>query len=102
MTDNAREPSQDPTSDLSNESASGGKKFKLTLRSEGGKNVIVTVRPTTKCEAIVREFVKRAGLASPTTHGEPRYSLVVDGEKLSPQSEIGEADLEDGDLVEVA
>jgi hypothetical protein len=101
MTDNARESSLDPASDSDVESVSGGETFKLILRSEGGKSVTVTVRPTTKCEAIVREYLKRAGLPG-KGKGESGFSLVVDGDKLKPQSEIGGADLEDGDLVEIA
>ncbi|KAH9936527.1 uncharacterized protein B0H18DRAFT_868563 [Fomitopsis serialis] len=88
-------------------------KFRLTLRSAKTKNITLTVRPSTTCGAIIKAFVKKAGLADqyPDVGGPagkkgkgknaegPR--LMVDGDKLNPSSEIGEADLEDGDLVEV-
>ena len=65
----------------------------------------MTVRPTTKCMSILKEFMKRAGLnasASPGKKGKANIpALVVDGDRLDPASEIGEAELEDGDLVEV-
>ncbi|KAH9841722.1 uncharacterized protein C8Q71DRAFT_345732 [Rhodofomes roseus] len=88
-------------------------KFRLTLRSGKTKDITLTVRPSTTCEAIVKGFLKKAGLADlyPNIGGPvgkkgkgknaegPR--LMVDGDKLNPSSEIGGADLEDGDLVEV-
>ncbi|KZT67274.1 hypothetical protein DAEQUDRAFT_694384 [Daedalea quercina L-15889] len=88
-------------------------KFRLTLRSGKTKDITVTVRPSTTCGAIVRAFLKKAGLtdqypggsALAGKKGKGKSSegpkLMVDGDKLSPSSEIGEADLEDGDLVEV-
>ena len=88
-------------------------KFRLTLRSGKTKDINVTVRPTTTCEAIIRAFLKKAGLADQYPNANapaakkgrgkamdgPR--LMVDGDKLDPSSVIGDADLEDGDLVEV-
>jgi hypothetical protein len=106
------------------ESESDEDKFKLILRSAltGNKEVSLVVRPTTKCGAIVKAFLKRAGLAgqypevfagAPASVGkkggrksnvavtgkDPR--LCLDGDKLDNASEIGEADLEDGDMIEV-
>jgi len=99
-------------------------KFKLILRSAqtGDKDITLTVRPTTKCGAILRAFLKKAGLADRPEYKEvfagagaggtgkskgkqgakgkdPR--LCVDGDKMNNEAEIGEADLEDGDMVEV-
>ncbi|KAH9948864.1 hypothetical protein B0H21DRAFT_820607 [Amylocystis lapponica] len=96
------------------ESASGEDKFRLTLRSGKTKDIVVTVRPTTTCGAIITAFLKKAGLpaSAPAVKGKgkgrgkkavaadgPR--LMLDGDKLDPASEIGDADLEDGDQVEV-
>lgn len=69
------------------------------LRSAGtSRDIAVTVRPTTMCRAIVAAFVKKAGLDA---RRGAKAQLVVDGDKMDPNSEIGEADLEDGDMVEV-
>ncbi len=86
-------------------------KFKIILRSSIGKDVSLTVRQTTKCSAILKAFLKKAGIAdkypSTTAKGRGRKkkatgpSLVLDGEKLNPDEEIGKAELEDGDLLEV-
>jgi hypothetical protein len=79
-----------------------GDKFKLTLRSAATtKDITLTVKPTTKCSAIVQAFIKKAKLtsATPKKGGGPR--LTVDGEKLDPDTMIGDVDVEDGDLVEV-
>lgn len=92
--------------------------FKLTIRStKTPKGIVLTVRPQTKCSAIVKAYLRKAGLASgyleyDTSKGVrnrgrrsimiasgPR--LVVDGEKLDNEIEIREADVEDGDIVEV-
>jgi len=106
------------------ESESDEDKFKLILRSAltVNKEISLVVRPTTKCGAIVKAFLKRAGLAgqypevfagapaSVAKKGgrksnvaiagkDPR--LCLDGDKLDNASEIGEADLEDGDMIEV-
>ncbi|KAF5319987.1 hypothetical protein D9611_011004 [Ephemerocybe angulata] len=100
-------------------------KFKLILRSAltGNKDISLTVRPTTKCGSILKAFLKKAGLeaqypqvfadtapapakpkrgrkaAAPAPAKDPR--LCVDGDKLDNESPISEADLEDGDMVEV-
>lgn len=92
--------------------------FRLVVRSErtAGKNITLLVRPTTKCGAIVRGFLKKAGLEAeypanpPAAKGRGRGkaaapakvpALSVDGDKMDPDTEIGEADLEDGDQVDV-
>ncbi|KAK7690286.1 hypothetical protein QCA50_006941 [Cerrena zonata] len=99
-------------------------KFKLILRGKDVKDVTLTVRPTTKCSAIIKAFLKSVGLtekftasaappppakgrgrkkaAPPVAAVPPMPQLVVDGDKLDPESEIREADLEDGDMVEVS
>jgi hypothetical protein len=103
------------------ESESDEDKFKLILRSAltTNKEISLVVRPTTKCGAIVKAFLKRAGLSGqypevfagvPAKKGgrksnvaaagkDPR--LCLDGDKLDNASEIGDADLEDGDMIEV-
>lgn len=114
-------PSENQQSDA--ESESDEDKFKLILRSAltANKEISLVVRPTTKCGAIVKAFLKRAGLAgkypevfasapadvakragrkSKAVAGkDPR--LCLDGDKLDNASEIGDADLEDGDMIEV-
>jgi hypothetical protein len=98
-------------------------KFKIVLQSSvtQGQHITLTVRPRTKCGAIVKAFLRKAGLAEQypqvfqdtTTKGastkrgrksgdqqkDPR--ICIDGEKMSNDIEIGDADLEDGDMVEV-
>ncbi|TFK73623.1 hypothetical protein BDN72DRAFT_761196 [Pluteus cervinus] len=98
-------------------------KYKLILRSAvTSNNIVLTVRNTTKCGAIVKAFLKKAGLltqypnagsnaqaaaakkgkkkgADPVPAKDPR--LFLDGDKLDNNSEIGDAGLEDGDLLEV-
>lgn len=87
--------------------------MKLTFRSAVSKDIALTVRPTTKCNVILKAFLKRAGLSSkyplsPTKKGKKGQgavflgpALMVDGERLDPDAEISSVDLEDGDLVEV-
>ena len=92
--------------------------FHLLVRSAKTKDNDITllVRPTTKCGAIVRAFLKKAGLEAeyPSVDGEPKKvgrgrgktatkvpALSVDGDKMNPETAIGEADLEEGDMVEV-
>lgn len=94
--------------------------FRLTLRSDKtSKDIVLTVRPSTKCGSIVKAFLKKAGLADKYLEAAPkaaakkrrgRKSLVVvasgpkilvDGDKMDNDTEISEADLEDGDMVEV-
>lgn len=103
-------------------------KFKITLKSivTGNKEIVLTVRPTTKCGNILRKFLEKAGLkaeypqvfsdtpaapppkarrgrgkaAAPApTAKDPR--LCVDGDKLDNEDPISVAELEDGDMVEV-
>lgn len=92
--------------------------FKLTLRSlKTPKGVVLIVRPQTKCGAIVKAYLRKTGLANDyleydtsTNRKRGRRSiiiasgprLVVDGDKLDNEIEIREADVEDGDIVEVA
>ncbi|KAG6905474.1 hypothetical protein DXG01_002491 [Tephrocybe rancida] len=117
----APSPSQDQgNDDKEQDSDAEGGTFKLILRSSAAaKDITLTVRPTTKCGAIVKAYLKKAGLADqyPALFAEgggakkvgkgkkaqpekdPR--LCVDGEKLGNDVEISEADLEDGDMVEV-
>jgi len=92
--------------------------FKLTLRSaKTPKDIILTVRPQTKCGAILKAYLRKAGLANEYLEYDagargrnrgrrsviiasgPR--LVVDGDKLDNEVEIREADVEDGDIIEV-
>ena len=98
-------------------------KFKLILRSAltVNKEINLVVRPTTKCGAIVKAFLKRAGLekqypevfsgtpVSVANKGKKKSMaaggkdprLCLDGDKLDNASEIGAAELEDGDMIEV-
>ena len=80
--------------------------FKLVVRSGVTKDVTLKVRPTTTCGAIVKAFLKRADIADQYLEGRsirggggPR--LMIDGEHMDPETPISEADLEDGDQVEV-
>ncbi|KAG5653107.1 hypothetical protein H0H81_002254 [Sphagnurus paluster] len=94
--------------------------FKLVLRSSlSAKDITLTVRPTTKCGAIVKAYLNKAGVADQYPgvfaddgakaalkkgkkagpEKDPR--LCVDGDKMENTAPISEADLEDGDLVEV-
>jgi len=92
--------------------------FKLTVRSvKTPKGIVLTVRPQTKCGAILKAYLRKAGLANEYLERDigargrnrgrrsviiasgPR--LVVDGDKLDNEVEIREADVEDGDIIEV-
>jgi SUMO-like protein len=80
--------------------------FKLVVRSGVTKDVTLKVRQTTTCGAIVKAFLKRAGIAdqyseSRNIRGEGGARLMIDGERMDPETPISEADLEDGDQVEV-
>ena len=92
--------------ELEAESTSGDK-FKLVLRSATTKDITLTVRSTTTCSAIVKAFLKAADLPDVYSDvqskgkGKPYPRLKIDGEKQAPDAEIGDADLDDGDLVEV-
>ncbi|KAJ4491206.1 hypothetical protein C8J55DRAFT_556793 [Lentinula edodes] len=102
-------------------------KFKLVLRSAlTSKDITLNVRSTTKCGAIVNAFLKKAGLmekypalsdsaadgsslqkktksrrsvAGSTINKVPKLS--IDGDKVGNDIEIGDYDLEEGDMVEV-
>ncbi|KAK0221687.1 hypothetical protein IW262DRAFT_1375447 [Armillaria fumosa] len=94
-----------------------GEKLKLTLRSKKTtQDIILVVRPTTTCGAIVRAFLKKAGLADeyPAVMNEATSStkkkrgvqpkdprIYIEGDKMDNEVVIGEADVEDGDMVEV-
>ncbi|KAH8825157.1 hypothetical protein DL96DRAFT_1612111 [Flagelloscypha sp. PMI_526] len=92
--------------------------FTIILRSAVTKEVRLTVRPTTKCGAIVKAFLKKADLPEPASGGPPakkrggkkgaagqneygNVKLSIDGDRMGDDVEIGEADLEDEDVVEV-
>ncbi|KAG5353888.1 hypothetical protein E4T56_gene13385 [Termitomyces sp. T112] len=100
------------------DSEAEGETFKLILRSSlSTKDITLTVRPTTKCGAIVKAYLKKTGLADQYSglfdeggkkggkgkksgeETDPR--LCIDGDKMGNDVEIGDADLEDGDMVEV-
>ncbi|KAG9315746.1 hypothetical protein JVU11DRAFT_3394 [Chiua virens] len=99
-------PQSDDESDAESESAERDT-IKLVLRSAATKDMTfpLTVRSTTTCGAIVEAFLKTAGLPdhysrdATTSRNFPR--LMVDGEKMDSEATIGDADLEDGDLVEI-
>jgi hypothetical protein len=112
--------SQSHAHDSDAESEADSDKFKIVLQSSltQGRHIALTVRPTTKCGAIVKAFLKKAGLTDQYSHvfdnaasarqkgrksqkpqKDPR--ICVDGEKMSNDTAIGDADLEDGDMVEV-
>lgn len=92
--------------------------FKLTLRSvKTPKGIVLTVRPQTKCGAIVKAYLRKAGLANNyleydagtrvrnrgrSTVIASGPQLVIDGDKLDNEVEIREADVEDGDIIEIA
>jgi hypothetical protein len=79
----------------------GEAKFRLVVRAAGAKELAINVRRSTTCGTIVRAFVKAAGLSvAPAVAAKAR--VVVDGERMDPDAEIGEADLEEGDMVEIA
>lgn len=96
-----------------------GDTFKLTLRSaKTPKGIVLTVRPQTKCGAILKAYLRKAGLANEYleydtgARGKNRGrrsvivasgpQLVVDGDKVNNEVEIREVDVEDGDIVEIA
>ncbi|KAF4590037.1 hypothetical protein EYR40_009568 [Pleurotus pulmonarius] len=115
--------------DKSNESdaeseASQSDTFKLIIRSKltKDKDITLTVRPTTKCGAIVKAFLKKAGLSeqypSAGEVGAPAKpqaknkkgskaiaaknpKLSIDGDEADNGTQIEDFDLEDGDQVEV-
>ncbi|KIL63276.1 hypothetical protein M378DRAFT_164788 [Amanita muscaria Koide BX008] len=114
---------QSQTQDSDAESEADSDKFKVVLQSSltQGKPITLTVRPTTKCGAIVKAFLKKAGFADQYPHlfddsaGNPTSKkkgrkpqapkdprICIDGEKMSNDTPIGEADLEDGDMIEVS
>ncbi|KAH7885245.1 hypothetical protein F5I97DRAFT_1883914 [Phlebopus sp. FC_14] len=92
--------------------STGGEKLKLVFRSMAtkDKSIPLTVRSTTTCGAIVKAFLRAAGLpdvysnASSSGRGKKRVpypQLMIDGDKMASEAVIGDAGLDDGDLVEV-
>lgn len=113
------EESEEGSSDMDSVGDAAEDTFRLTLRSvKTPKGVVLTVRPQTKCGAILKAYLRKAGLANEYLEydsgakGRNRGKrsaiitsgtrLVVDGEKLDNEVEIREADVEDGDIIEVA
>ncbi|KAI9573567.1 hypothetical protein HD554DRAFT_900089 [Boletus coccyginus] len=107
-------PPTTPQSDVESEAeTTGGDIIKLILRSAVTKDKTfpLTVRSTTTCGTIVKAFLKTAGLpdnysrVAPSSgtgkRPTPFPQLMVDGDKMDSEAEIGDADLEDGDLVEI-
>lgn len=105
-----------PSQNTETASDADGDTFKLILRSAISKDITLTVRPTTKCEAIVKAFLKRVGIEAQYpevfntkgvgtknrgSKGQKDPRLCIDGDKMGNDVEIGDADLDDGDLVEV-
>lgn len=101
-----------------------GEKMKVVVRSSVTNDITLVVRPTTKCGAILKAFLKKAGMeegypelfendgaasgkskgrkgrkSGPASGKDPRLSL--DGDRLKNDISIGETDFEDGDMVEV-
>lgn len=72
-------------------------RIKLHIRA-GNQTIIMSVKSTTKCKSIIETFLRKTGRSASASKS---ARLRVDGEKLDPESEIGEMDLEDGDLVDV-
>ncbi|KAL5520064.1 hypothetical protein ACEPAG_1724 [Sanghuangporus baumii] len=71
--------------------------FKLQVRCRQ-RTVVIGVRPTAKCSAIVENVLRKLGKPDSAAK---TARIEVDGEKLNPESEIGEADLEEGDLIDI-
>ena len=112
------EESGDGSSDTDSIDGTAEDTFRLTLRStKTPKGIVLTVRPQTKCGAILKAYLRKAGLANEyleydsgargRNRGRPSIiiasglRLVVDGDKLDNEIEIREADVEDGDIIEV-
>lgn len=73
--------------------------FRLLVRSRlTSAPIALTVRTTATCGAIVRAFIKKTGLDANKAN---KAKIVVDGDKMDDNTEIGDADLEDGDMVDV-
>jgi hypothetical protein len=85
--------------------------FKLVIRSAITKDITLIVRPTTKCGAIVKAFLKKAGVAGDypglfgaaggMKKGGKDPKLCIDGDKMGNEVEISEAEVEDGDQAEI-
>ena len=80
------------------ESPSKADAFKLRVRWKSD-TVSLSVRPTTQCKRIVAAALKKMGKAGSDPNEKGR--IEVDGEALEPDAEIGEAELEADDLVDI-
>lgn len=112
-----QEEEEDAASDGASDAPAQGETLKIILQSKVTKDISLTVRPTTTCSSIIKAFLKAAGLTdkypslTPAKPAKGRKGkavagpsvpqLSLDGEKLDPDSEIGDADLEDGDRLDV-
>lgn len=102
-------------------------KFKLRFKSAKTQGeIVLVVRPSTTCGAILKAFIKKAGLADQYPHvmdpakaiasapkkkgrgakaaapaplSDPR--LCVDGDRMANATPISEVDLEEGDMVDI-
>lgn len=78
----------------------GEAKFRLVVRS-GTAEVKIAVRPSTKCGTIIKGFANASKLnISPAKLAAAR--VVVDGDRMDNDVPIGDADLEEGDQIEIA
>ncbi len=97
-------------SDVQSATEEDGDIFKLVVRSGVTKDITLKVRPTTSCGAIIKAFLKRAGIADKYSEGKGSRrksaaggpQLMIDGDRMDPDMPISEAELEDGDQVEVS
>ena len=71
-------------------------KLKVVLNGQGLEAVHLRVRPSTTISTLMAAFKKKRKLDPEKT-----CWLVHDGERLEPDSTVGETDIEDGDAVEV-
>lgn len=102
-------PSSAPASDAVDEeegpdgsydgSTAAAEKIALRLRTGPGNSRPQTVRvfPDATIESVIAAFLNKTGRA-----GMQGVRLQIDGEDLEMDSTVADADLEDGDLVEVA
>jgi hypothetical protein len=121
----ASTPPQTQDSDSDSSTKDLGKTLKLVLRSElpTSKEITLTVRTTARCIAVLKAFIKKAGLdeekypelfvgesegddkgkgnkrGKKASGKDPR--LCLDGDKFDHDTQIGQTDLDDGDMVDV-
>lgn len=74
------------------------KLMRLVIRDVNGTEIGMKVKDASLCKNMVAHFCKKAGLPE-SAAGTMR--LYVDGEKMDPDSEIGTAGLESGDVIDV-